>query len=130
MVPTDFLGSVALRAVFAQTSSEPSFDTTRIDKTCKPCDDFYQYANGGWIARTQIPADFSRWGSFQVLGEKNRERLRHILEAEARNTGHHKGSNEQKIGDFYAGCMDEAKIEAEGISPCWQNSRALRRSEA
>ena len=65
----------------------------------------------------QIPADFSRWGSFQVLGEKNRERLRHILEAEARNAAHHKGSNEQKIGDFYASCMDEAKIEAEGIKP-------------
>ena len=112
-----FLLSLCCLQVFAQTSSEPSFDTTRIDKTCSPCDDFYQYANGGWIARTQIPADFSRWGSFQVLGEKNRERLRHILEQEARNTAHRKGSNEQKIGDFYAGCMDEAKIEAEGVKP-------------
>lgn len=101
---------------FAQTGSEPSFDISRLDKSCSPCDDFYQHANGGWIARTQIPAAFPSWGTFLVLREKNWERLRDILE-EARNSGRQKDSDEQKIGDFYASCMDETKIEAEGIKP-------------
>lgn len=103
--------------VFAQTGNEPGFDITRLDHSCSPCDDFYQHANGGWIARTQIPAAFPSWGSFQVLREKNWERLRDILEAAARRTGRARDDNEQKIGDFYASCMDETKIEAEGIRP-------------
>lgn len=103
--------------VFAQTGNEPGFDITRLDRSCSPCDDFYQHANGGWIARTQIPAAFPSWGSFQVLREKNWEKLRDILEEAARRTGRARDDNEQKIGDFYASCMDETKIEAEGIRP-------------
>ena len=103
--------------VFAQTTREPSFDITRLDKSCSPCDDFYQYANGGWIAGTQIPAAFPSWGSFHVLREKNWERLRDILEEAATTTGRPRQSSEQKIGDFYSSCMNETKIEAEGIKP-------------
>ena len=69
------------------------------------------------MARNPIPPDRPRWGSFDELEEKNSKVLREILEAAAANTHAPKGSNEQKIGDFYASCMDTARIESEGIRP-------------
>ena len=102
-------------AAFAQ-SAPRGFDRANMcDTGCKACDDFYQYANGGWIAKNQIPAAFSTWGITSPLREKNIAVLHEILEAAAKNTAAPKGSNEQKIGAFYASCMDEAKIEA---APC------------
>ncbi|HWC66381.1 MAG TPA: M13 family metallopeptidase, partial [Thermoanaerobaculia bacterium] len=81
-----------------------------------PCRDFYTYADGGWLKANPIPPAYSRWGSFSVLGDRNREVLKTILEAAAAKKGA-EGSDEQKIGDFYAACMDEAKIESEGAKP-------------
>ncbi|HND21386.1 MAG TPA: M13 family peptidase, partial [Acidobacteriota bacterium] len=49
------------------TDTGKGFDVSNMDKTCKPCADFYQYSNGGWMARTPIPAAYSRWGSFNEL---------------------------------------------------------------
>ena len=93
------------------------FDTASLDRTCEPCKDFYQFVNGGWIEKNPVPAAFASWGRFNELAEKNRDTLHQILEDAARNTAAPKGSSEQKIGDYYASCMDEAKIEAEGIKP-------------
>jgi putative endopeptidase len=100
----------------AGDSASRGFDVANLDTTCKPCDDFYRYATGGWMARNPIPADVPSWGTFRVLGEKNREVLHQILEeaAQKRNAA---GSGEQKIGDFYRSCMDTAKIEAQGLEP-------------
>ena len=78
---------------------------------------FYQYANGGWIAKNEIPPAFSTWGITSPLREKNIATLHLILEDAAKNTAAPKGGNEQKIGAFYATCMDEAKIEAAGATP-------------
>ena len=89
------------------------FDTANLDKTCKPCDDFYQFAMGGWIKSNPIPPEFSTWGTFTQLADKNQQNLRQILEA-AVNAKAAPGSNEQKIGDFYASCMDTAAIDAAG----------------
>ncbi|MFN2454334.1 MAG: M13 family metallopeptidase [Pyrinomonadaceae bacterium] len=104
-------------AALAQQMNKHGFDVSNLDKTCKPCEDFFQYANGGWLARNEIPAAFSSWGTTSSLAEKNRTTLRQILEDAAKNTNAPAGSNEQKIGAFYASCMDEAKIEAEGAKP-------------
>lgn len=105
-------------AVVAQTdNSGRGFDTSRMDRTAAACNDFYQFANGNWMKTTEIPAAFSNWGSFNILAENNRKTLREILEAAAAKTGAAKGSNEQKIGDYYASCIDEAKREAQGIKP-------------
>lgn len=106
-------------AAFAQGGRPQGrgFDPTRMDRDAAACHDFYQYANGGWLKRTEIPAAFSSWGSFNILAENNRNTLRAILEEAARDTRARRGSNEQKIGDFYATCMDEAKIEAAGARP-------------
>lgn len=87
-----------------------------IDKTCKPCEDFQKYATGGWEKRTKFPGEQKEWGSFGELVERNEEQLHKILEAISKAQAPI-GSNEQKIGDFYAGCMDEKAIDAQGIKP-------------
>src|SRR5881397_2164552 len=92
------------------------FDTANLDKTCKPCDDFYQFAMGGWMKSNPIPPEYSSWGSFSQLADKNQQNLRQILEAAA-SAKAAPGSNEQKIGDFYASCMDTAAIDAAGTKP-------------
>src|SRR5437016_9318214 len=92
------------------------FDTASLDKTCKPCDDFYQFAMGGWMKSNPIPPEYSSWGSFTQLADKNQQNLRQILQA-AVSAKVTPGSNEQKIGDFYASCMDTAAIDAAGTKP-------------
>ncbi len=104
----------SVAATFGQSSH---FDVTGMDPSTAACTDFYQYANGGWLKANPIPAAFPAWGIGNVLNEKNRDVLHEILEAAAKNVGSRKGSNEQKVGDYYAACMDEAKIEAEGLKP-------------
>lgn len=98
-------------------SGKLGFDPSNMDTTCKPCDDFNKYVNGGWMARTPIPAAYPRWGSFNELQERNQTHLREILEAAAKDTSAKPGSIERKIGDFYAAAMDEAKIEELGATP-------------
>ena len=92
------------------------FDTANLDKTCKPCDDFYQFAMGGWMKSNPIPPEYSSWGSFTQLRDKNEQNLRQILEA-AESAKAAPGSNEQKIGDFYASCMDTPAIDSAGTKP-------------
>jgi putative endopeptidase len=93
------------------------FDLANLDGTCKPCDDFYQFAMGGWMKANPIPPEYSRWGSFTVLLDKNQQELRSILEAAAANSNPAAGSNEKKIGDFYSSCMDTNTIDAAGTKP-------------
>jgi len=102
--------------VVAKQMSGRGFDVANLDRTCKPCEDFNRFANGGWLASHPIPGAYSRFGRFEELADRNRETLHTILEAD-RNTGAKPGTSEQKLGDFYASCMDEAKIEAEGTRP-------------
>jgi predicted metalloendopeptidase len=92
-------------------------DLTILDKTCKPCEDFYHYASGEWLAKNPVPAAYPSWGRFNELAERNRELLHQILEQAAANTQATAGSNERKIGDFYASCMDEKQVNAAGAKP-------------
>ena len=92
------------------------FDTSNLDRSCKPCDDFYQFAMGGWMKANPIPPQYSTWGSFSLLLDKNQQNLRDILEVAAKAQAP-AGSNEQKIGDFYASCMDTAAIDDAGTKP-------------
>src|SRR5437773_3489315 len=111
------LASVGLQGS-PKAADQPSwgFDTANLDKTCKPCDDFYQFAMGGWMKANPIPPEYSVWGSFSQLADKNQKNLLEILEAAA-STKASPGTNEQKIGDFYASCMDTTSIDAAGSKP-------------
>ncbi len=99
--------------VMAQT---PAFDITRIDNSADACTDFFQYANGNWVKNTQIPAAYSRWGTFNILSDNNNNALKAILDADMKAKAS-AGSDQQLIGDFYASCMDEAAIEKAGATP-------------
>ena len=114
IVSFSLLVAFSVTATFGQSAH---FDVSGMDTKTAACADFYQYANGGWLAANPIPAAYSAWGVANILNEKTRDTLHEILEAAAKNTAAKKGSNEQKVGDYFASCMDEAKIEAEGLKP-------------
>jgi endothelin-converting enzyme/putative endopeptidase len=86
-----------------------------IDKTANACNDFYQYANGAWRAQNPIPASMDRWSRRWQAGENNKEQLKVILDEVSKKQDWPKGSVEQLIGDHYASCMDEVRINAAGI---------------
>ena len=92
----------------------------------KPGDDFFAYANGRWYDGFAIPADKSSFGAFDRLDELSKERVRGIIEAAA--AAHAPaGTPEQQIGDYYAAFMDEAAIEANGLTPAQRGPGAHRR---
>jgi putative endopeptidase len=93
-------------------------DPSNMDTSVKPSDDFFMYANGGWIKRTEIPPEYSRWGSFNELIEKNNDALHEITEKAAKTPADPKIAPElQKVGDYYASGMDEKTIEAMRTKP-------------
>jgi putative endopeptidase len=95
-------------------TTDPVFDN--LDQSVKPGDNFFLYANGGWIKRNPIPAAYSSWGIGNIVGEDIRERLRNINEA-ALKANAPKGTATQKIGDFYYSGLDTIGIEREGLNP-------------
>jgi putative endopeptidase len=128
MIKKSYLFSISCVALlFASCSSNKTneessakgygIDLSSIDTTIRPQDDFYDYANNNWLKRTEIPASEARWGSFSVLNENNKNNLLAILEGSAKDTKAAKGTNVQKIGDFYFTSMDSVKLNTEGISP-------------
>ncbi len=87
-----------------------------IDPSVNPCDDFFHYASGNWLKKNPIPAAETRWGSFNELADHNNATLHTILNEAARQAlTAPKGSNTQKVGDFYAAAMDTMAIEAAGL---------------
>jgi endothelin-converting enzyme/putative endopeptidase len=105
---------------FAQTSystkSAPGFSVDNIDKTVDPCVDFYQYACGNWMKKTEIPADRASWASFTELDERNLDTERGILK-KAEAGGASRNAIDQKIGDIYGSCMDEKTVNTKGLAP-------------
>jgi putative endopeptidase len=104
------------RAIAADEVVPLSFSVDIMDRTADPRVDFRKFAWGGWAARTEIPADKSRWGANDTLGQNNWQRIRGILEDAAANPGM-RGTHRQKVGDFYASAMDTAAIDAAGLKP-------------
>src|SRR5712692_4200137 len=70
----------------ADDAASRGYDVANLDRTCKPCDDFHQFAVGGWLKANPIPAQYPVWGSFITLADKNQEALRGILESAAANS--------------------------------------------
>lgn len=91
-------------------------DKSCMDTTVRPGDDFFKFANGGWLQRNPIPETETSWGSFNELKDRNQAILLGILTDAASDKAAAKGSNRQKIGDFYASAMDSVKLNKEGVS--------------
>ena len=96
----------------------PPIDPKNMDTSVKPGDDFFRYANGAWVKRTEIPPEYSRWGAFNELIEHNNDALHAIAEQASTTSVDPKLAPEtQKVGDYYAGGMDEKTIEAQRTQP-------------
>jgi putative endopeptidase len=114
-----FAAALLLSFANAQQSAEkhePVLDVNSMDRSIDPCVDFFQYSCGGWIKANPIPPDQSSWDTYSKMEDENRTRLRGILEAAAvPDAG--RNAVTQKIGDYYASCVDEKAIEAKGVEP-------------
>lgn len=88
-----------------------------IDDNVRPQDDLFRHVNGGWMERTEIPGDRSRWGAFDELSQQAEEDLREIVTELEEREGLESGSNEQLIRDFYISFMDEEAVEERGVEP-------------
>ena len=111
--------TAANAAVTADQAKVPKldhFDPDLVDKTLNPCDDFYKYACNKWIAANPIPADQVYWSTGGGLEMWNDNLLRETLQAASKNDST-RSTVQQKIGDYWAACMDESGIEAAGMKP-------------
>ena len=109
--------AVAFTNCAKQDKGKPAFDTSNMDLTVKPGDDFNAYANGGWIKNPKMPDDKSRYGAFDILREENDLLVKQIFEKAYQKTDAPKGSSWQKVGDFFASGMDTINIEKQGYEP-------------
>ena len=117
-------------ALFSQDKAEGAknedvrFSADMLDKNIDPCNDFYAYACSKWMAQNPVPSDRPMWGRFNELAQRGEYIVRDILEkASADRPG--RSPNEQKIGDYYATCMDEGAIEKAGAKPLQQDFESI-----
>ena len=103
-------------AASAQAELQSGINLGDLDTSVRPADDFYEYACGGWMKKNPLPAAYSRFGSFDRLGEDNNKRINDIL-AELLNNTYDKGTTEQKLSDLYKLAMDSVRREKDGIQP-------------
>jgi putative endopeptidase len=95
----------------------PPLDTRALDRSISPCDDFYAYACGGWLAATEIPSDRASWSrGFAELEERNARDLRRLLEQAAAGKVDPRDRFGRKVGDYYAACLDEPSVEGRGLA--------------
>jgi putative endopeptidase len=117
---TASLAVVVSSTIIAQQPASKPLSRANLDTACAPCTDFYEFANGGWLKTHTIPPDKSNLGSFGMLGDKNQEVVQKIVIDDAllvRDGEAKPGSNDWKIGTFYAACMDTSLMEKSGDKP-------------
>ncbi len=119
MLRTLALLSIFALAVLLTAAAPPAVQNAsrdEMDRSIKPGDDFYRYANGGWLRTVAIPAGLTSYDTRITVTEKTSQRVRDLIQ-EAASSHSAKGSAAQKVGDYYASFMDEAGIEAKGLTP-------------
>jgi|WetSurMetagenome_2_1015567.scaffolds.fasta_scaffold15112_2 putative endopeptidase len=102
---------------FSEDATQRGIQTGDLNRSVNACFDFYEYANGAWRAHNPIPASMDRWSRRWQAGENNKEQLRTILDDITKKTDWPAGSVEQLVGDHYASCMNESRINQLGIKP-------------
>ena len=115
----------------AQTAPEHGVFVDDIDKNADACTNFYDYANGGWRAANPIPGSMQKWSRRWKAGEQSKEQLRTLLDDESKKKDWPKGTIDQQISDFYASCMDQARVDSLGakpIQPLLHEIKAMRTS--
>jgi endothelin-converting enzyme/putative endopeptidase len=116
------LASSALASAGVAGAADPprariaGFDVAALDRSANACTDFYQFACGGWVKANPVPPDRPIWSRFDELQDRNREVLREILDKVSASAGG-RDPIDQKIGDYYAACMDESRSDALGAKP-------------
>ena len=103
-------------SLFAGTSLAQNINTQDTDRSIKPGDDFYRYANGGWLGKTALPSGQSSYDNRAIMAEKTSQRVRDLIE-ESSSAHSAKGTAAQKVGDYYASFVDKQAIEAKGLKP-------------
>jgi putative endopeptidase len=121
---------IASAATVEPGAAERVLHASWMDKSVDPLQDFYMYVNGNFIRENPIPGAYSSWGQVQMLNDRNQDFIHDLLQAAAADSSAAPGSEERKIGDFYASGMDEAAVEKAGIAPLkeeFAHIAALRR---
>jgi predicted metalloendopeptidase len=124
VAPTAPASGAVSAAAPASGGVPPALDLAGMDRTVTPGDDFFAYANGGWLQRTPIPPDRSAYGVGIMLVELTAKRTAELV-AETARAEAPAGSDARKIGDYYASFMDEATIEKKGLAPLEPTLRAI-----
>src|SRR5262249_38491790 len=107
---------LAVQAQDAPKQATHGIVIANVDRGVRPGDDFYQFANGSWIKRTEIPADRGGIGVFTALSDLAEKRVSSLIEEAAKSSAP-AGSPTRKIADLYNSYMDEAAIEKKGLTP-------------
>jgi endothelin-converting enzyme/putative endopeptidase len=102
---------------YAQQAALKGIETSDLNRTVQPCDNFYDFANGSWRAQNPIPSSMDRWSRRWQAGEQNKDQLRKILEELSSGPAQPKGTPAQLTGDFYAACTNVKAVDAVGAAP-------------
>jgi putative endopeptidase len=132
MSPKPFFLAIVLASTLARAEDQPlttlpytpSLDVPSMDRSVDPCTDFFAYSCGGWIRRNPIPPDQSQWNVYGKLYDENQRFLWGLLRQAASGSAT-RSVEEQKIGDYFAACMDEQSAERAGTRPLQEDLRAI-----